>query len=82
MSSMYTVYILKNQKGRHYIGYTKNLTNRLRKHNSGDSSYTKKRGPWKVVYQERYQSKKEAFKRERQIKSFKGGEAFKKLKIV
>jgi len=73
----YVVYILKNEKGCYYIGYTGNLEKRLRKHNSGGSRFTRKKGPWKVVYREKYKNKKEAFRREKQIKSYKGGEAFK-----
>lgn len=35
--------------------------------------------PWEIVYKESFQTKKEAWLRERQIKSYKGGVAFKKL---
>ncbi len=77
---MYHVYILKSQKtSRYYIGSTGNLLDRLVRHNSGRSKSTKKEMPWKLVYSELYSSRKEAVKREKQIKSHHGGKAFKRL---
>lgn len=79
-SSMYTVYILYSKKTkRHYIGFTIDLNDRLRRHNSGATISTRKGRPWIVVYKEQLSDKKSAWLRERQIKSYKGGEAFKKL---
>ena len=77
---MFSVYILKsNQFDRYYIGCTKNLSNRLNLHNKGKVRSTKAYCPWEVVYFENYKIKEEAFKREKKIKSYKGGEAFKRL---
>jgi predicted GIY-YIG superfamily endonuclease len=39
----------------------------------------KNRGEFKLVYIQRYPSRSEAMKREKQIKGYKGGQAFKKL---
>jgi len=79
---MYTVYIAESlSTGGHYIGVTSDLVQRLRHHNSGANKSTKNRGPWKMVYTEVFADKKEAWLRERQIKKYKGGEAFKKLLI-
>ena len=76
----YWVYILKSEKtGRHYIGYTANLKERIRQHNEGLTPSTRCGAPWKLVYKEKFASKKEACRRERQIKSYKGGEAFWRL---
>ncbi len=58
---------------------TADIVKRLKHHNSGASRYTRKRGPWLLVYWEEFLAKKEAWLRERQIKKYKGGEAFKKL---
>ena len=52
---------------------------RLAQHNRGKTRSTKSGIPWVVIYSEEYNSRKEAYKRERQIKSYKGGNAFKKL---
>ena len=76
---MYVVYILQNLKHQYYTGYTGDLEKRLRKHNSGGSQFTRHKGPWRLVYKELFDTKQKAYKRERQVKSYKGGEAFKRL---
>jgi len=76
---MFFVYILENSKGKHYIGYTEDLGARLKKHNSNQVRSTKNKGPWKIVYNESYQNINEAYARERRIKKYKSGEAFRKL---
>jgi len=77
---MYFVYILKSQKNcKYYTGSTNNISNRLRCHNSGRNKSTKSGVPWIIVYKEEFQTAKEAYKREMQIKRYKGGLAFKKL---
>jgi putative endonuclease len=77
---MYSVYIIKSEKtGRCYIGSTSDMVQRLRHHNSGANKSTKNRGPWLLVYQEVFSEKREAWIREKQIKKYKGGNAFKKL---
>ena len=58
---------------------TTNLSDRLAHHNSGANKSTKAFGPWRIIYQENYSTKQQAWLRERQIKKYKGGEAFKKL---
>jgi len=76
----YYVYILQSLKDyRYYIGYTPNIHSRLEYHNSGRQRSTKTRIPFKLIYTEVFDSKTEALKREKKIKSYKGGEAFKKL---
>jgi predicted GIY-YIG superfamily endonuclease len=48
---MYYVYILKSINYQQiYIGYTKNLKQRVEDHNCGRSGHTKKYKPWKIVY--------------------------------
>jgi len=77
---MYFVYIIQSEKnGRYYVGYTSCFENRLLKHNSGGNISTKANRPWKLVYKEEYDNKKDAWLRERQIKSYKGGVAFQKI---
>lgn len=77
---MYTVYILESVKRqKHYIGHTSDLERRFRDHNLGRSRYTKAYVPWKIVYTEVFSTKNEAYAREMQIKSYKGGRAFKTL---
>ena len=77
---MYWVYIIRSLKNnKHYIGYTNNLERRLQDHNRGKSESVKYRGPFVLVCCEEYSTKLEASQREKQIKSYKGGEAFKRL---
>jgi putative endonuclease len=76
----YFVYILKSLKdGKHYIGYTTNIEKRLKEHNSGKTKSIKHRIPFVLIYTEKCPTIKEAKAREKQIKSYKGGQAFKKI---
>ncbi|WP_197053703.1 GIY-YIG nuclease family protein, partial [Sphingobacterium sp. T2] len=38
----------------------KNIPNRLKQHNNGESRFTRKMGPWSLIYAEKCISKKEA----------------------
>lgn len=68
----YILYIMKSQKnGMYYIGQTDNLNRRIQEHNLGKSKFTKNGIPWAVVYRENYISRKDAIKRERQLKKTK-----------
>ena len=55
---MFTVYILYSSTlDSYYIGYTANLTDRLRRHNSYSKGYTGRAKDWRVVYHEFYTDK-------------------------
>ena len=74
------VYIIKSEKsGKYYVGYTESLERRLHEHNKGKNKSTRNKGPWVIAYTEEYKTKVEARRRELIIKSYKGGNAFKKL---
>jgi putative endonuclease len=63
------VYILRCSTGEFYTGYTANLKKRIETHNKGSGSkFTRGRLPARLVYSERLKSRKEAMRRERQIK--------------
>ena len=65
----YYVYILKCSTGEFYTGYTVNLRKRIEAHNKGlGSRFTKCRLPVKLVYREKLSNRKEAMRREREIK--------------
>ena len=76
---MYSVYILENTKGKYYIGHTKNIIERLERHNKNRSNFTKNKGIWKIVYTESFLSKGDAMKRENYIKSQKSRKFIKGL---
>jgi len=76
----YYVYILQSLKdNKYYIGSSSNIDERLAFHNSGRQRSTKNRAPFVLIYSEELTDKVVALKREKQIKSYKGGEAFKRL---
>ncbi len=78
--SMWITYIIQSTTTkRYYIGFTSDIDQRLRQHNLGANRSTRHKGPWKLIYSETYSEKSLAWDRERQIKSYKGGMAFKKL---
>ncbi|CAM3188006.1 MULTISPECIES: GIY-YIG nuclease family protein [Staphylococcus] len=65
------VYIVKCKDDSLYTGYAKNVEQRVEKHNKGlGAKYTKVRRPVVLVYQEVYETKSEALKREYQIKQY------------
>jgi putative endonuclease len=77
---MFSIYVLYSSYfNRYYIGSTENVVKRIQQHNDGISKSTKAFRPWVLVYQENFETRTEARKRENQIKKFKGGRAFKKL---
>ena len=76
----YYIYILQSLKDKkYYIGSCKNVKARLEFHNKGLQRSTRNRIPFILVYWEELPDKPLALIREKQIKSFKGGNAFKKL---
>ncbi|MBC8062712.1 MAG: GIY-YIG nuclease family protein [Clostridiaceae bacterium] len=66
---MHYVYILECSDSSLYAGYTIDLDKRLKVHNQGKGSkYTRVRLPVKLVYNEKFENKSDALKREYQIK--------------
>ena len=72
---MFYVYVLQSESTkRFYIGFTADLEQRIGQHTSGVTKSTKNRGPWKLVYTGKYDSRAEAMRRERFLKSGQGRE--------
>ena len=65
---VYVIGSLKNSKPKTYVGWTKDLNERLRKHNSGKGAKSTKGRKWKIIYHEIFNSKEKAMKREYTIK--------------
>jgi len=65
--------------GRYYIGSTGDIERRLKEHNSGKTKSLLHRRPLELVHIEAFDSMDEAKAREKQIKSYQGGAAFKSL---
>ena len=75
------MYIIQNNETKEfYIGKTNNLERRLKEHNNGNQTATKrKNGKWVVVYAEAYRAKADADERELKLKHH--GTAKHKLKL-
>ena len=71
---MFTVYALYSPTyEKIYIGFTSNMEQRLLSHNKlGKKGWTIKFRPWELVFTEEFEDKKEAMKREKQLKTAKG----------
>jgi len=73
----YFVYILySNNFNKYYIGQTNNLEKRIKQHNENEefNSFTKKYRPWILIYKESCESKSNALKLEKYLKSLKNKE--------
>ncbi len=76
---MYYVYFLKSLENNDlYIGSTENVNNRLKKHNNGQVKSTKFYRPWQLLDFETYDTRSEAVKRERFLKTGQQKELLKK----
>jgi predicted GIY-YIG superfamily endonuclease len=73
-ATMRYVYILESiaEPGRFYVGITKDLRARLRKHNAGEVSHTSKFRPWRVKTYLAFSDEKSAFAFEKYLKSASG----------
>ena len=78
---IYTVYVLYSVKfDKIYNGYTSDIEQRLLSHNKlATKGYTIKFRPWSILFTEQYESKPEAMKREKVLKSELGGELIWKM---
>lgn len=71
---MYYVYYLKSDtaKQKTYVGYTQNLKQRIRDHNSGKSIYTQDFRPWSLVGFLGFDSQEKALRFESYLKTNAG----------
>jgi putative endonuclease len=80
MQDLSYVYILESLSDKRlYVGYTKNLRLRLKKHKYGEVISTRDRRPLKLVYWEECENRYEGRKREKYLKSLYGAREKKKL---
>ncbi len=76
-----TYVLFSRSHNRFYKGHCENLELRLKEHNAGKTKSIKAFRPWKVVYQEMFQTRAEAIRREKYFKTA-AGRRFLKDKIV
>jgi putative endonuclease len=68
------VYVLLSERdGRLYTGVTANLERRLKDHELGRVKSTKPRRPLRLIYTERFETKRAAYAREAYFKTAEGG---------
>jgi predicted GIY-YIG superfamily endonuclease len=66
----YYVYILRCKDGSYYTGHAKDVEKRFEMHKKGRGArYTRMHEPEKLVYIEEFESRSEAMRRERRIKT-------------
>ena len=76
---MFFTYVLHSPKfDRIYIGQTNNIRNRTKQHNSGKVKSTKTYISWELVHYEKFETRPEAMKREKELKSHKGRDYIRK----
>ncbi|MFA6322655.1 MAG: GIY-YIG nuclease family protein [Candidatus Buchananbacteria bacterium] len=67
---MYYTYVLKSEKdSKLYVGFSIDLKKRIKQHNKGLVSATKKRIPFKLIYYEACLDESDALKREKELKT-------------
>jgi putative endonuclease len=77
---MFHVYVLKSRKnGRLYTGQTQDLKRRLQEHNSGKTTSLRSKGPFDLIYTEKYATRIEAVRRELYLKTGKGRDELAKM---
>ena len=77
----YTVYMLRCNDCSYYTGYTGNMERRLGEHRSGKGGkYTRSRLPVRLVYTEEHPHRRQALRREKEIKRFNRKEKTKLIK--
>ena len=70
---MFYVYIIKSKKSAiWYTGSTNDLRKRFKEHNNNQSTYTKLKGPWELIYYEACLNNEDMRSRELYLKSGMG----------
>ncbi len=65
------LYILKNDKGKYYVGSTVNIERRFKQHLSGHTHSTARLGILQLVFKQKYDTLKDARYIEKRIKNLK-----------
>ncbi len=79
-NKMYYVYVIKSKIRNYiYVGISNNIERRVSEHNSGKNKTTKPYRPFDILLTETYNTRMEARKREKYLKSGVGKEFLKKI---
>jgi putative endonuclease len=71
---MYVVYVLFSESFRKiYVGFTADLEQRFKSHNElATKGWTIKFRPWRIIHTEIFESKQDAMRREKELKTASG----------
>jgi putative endonuclease len=75
----YCVYVIRNPRGRFYIGFSENIDIRVQQHNAGMSRSIRGRDRWRIVRQRDFLTSSAVRELELELKKQKGGNGFYKL---
>lgn len=80
---MFYVYILQSidTQDQTYIGFTEDLKQRIKDHNSGHSKHTSKFKPWQLIHASAFAEKKKALDFEKYLKTA-SGKAFLRKRLI
>ena len=79
MDDIFYVYVLQNDKGRLYIGFTSDLQTRIQTHQENEAGWTRGKGPWKLVYCETFTNRIHPLHREKSLKRGKSNQELRSL---
>ena len=65
---VYLIKTIKHSKHKSYVGYTTNLTKRLKKHNLGKGAKSTRGYKWILIYKKLFKTKSKALKFEYELK--------------
>jgi len=65
---VYLIVSFNNKRLISYVGYTNNLTKRLKKHNSNKGAKSTKGYKWKIIYKKKFSTKSKAMSYEYKLK--------------
>jgi putative endonuclease len=69
---MFFGYIIRSEsRDLCYIGHSDNVDRRLIEHNTGQSKFTRGKGPWKLAFVKQFSTRSEAVKWESKLKARK-----------
>ncbi|OHA88550.1 MAG: hypothetical protein A2653_03320 [Candidatus Zambryskibacteria bacterium RIFCSPHIGHO2_01_FULL_43_25] len=76
---MFYNYVIESVDGKNlYIGHTSDIRKRLKEHNQGLNSSTKRYGRWYLIYYEACIDRSDALRREKYLKTTQGGRLLKR----
>ena len=68
MENKFFVYLILNKNNTSYVGYTNNLKERLKKHNSSKGAKFTRGKKWILIYSKEFLNKSDAMKEEYKLK--------------